>query len=197
MQPGARRARAAAGTGSIERTVGPVLRPQYFGSKCRTGYLPARRWGRVAHRLAFCMDVGVGRVRAASPGGPCLPDTSLADIGLYRRDRTPRSVRQQPSIGRSPSLRNTDRSLFVVKSLSGFSSEAPDGLVSVRSGAVGWCRAREWLGRRAGARSVSRPRWRQSRSPVALPGPWRWPLRRPGARRPGGRRPGGGRRWRR
>ncbi len=30
-------------------------------------------------------------------------------------------------------------------------------------------RAREWLLRRAGARGVSRPRWRQSRSPFALP----------------------------
>ena len=35
---------------------------------------------------------------------------------------------------------------------------------------VGWKRAREWLGRRAGAWGVSRPRWRQSRSPRALPG---------------------------
>ena len=30
---------------------------------------------------------------------------------------------------------------------------------------------REWLVRRAGVRGVSRPRWSQSRSPVALPGP--------------------------
>jgi hypothetical protein len=37
--------------------------------------------------------------------------------------------------------------------------------------AVSWCQAREWLARRAGVRGVSRPRWMQSRSPVALPGP--------------------------
>jgi hypothetical protein len=42
----------------------------------------------------------------------------------------------------------------------------------------------------AGARGVSRPRWRQSRSPVALPGPLRWLCG------PAGRRPAGGRRWR-
>jgi hypothetical protein len=36
---------------------------------------------------------------------------------------------------------------------------------------VGWFRVREWLGRRAGAWGESRPRRRQSRSPVALPGP--------------------------
>jgi len=35
---------------------------------------------------------------------------------------------------------------------------------------VGLVVAREWLVRRAGAWGVSRPRWRQSRSPVALPG---------------------------
>src|SRR5947207_4663614 len=35
---------------------------------------------------------------------------------------------------------------------------------------VEWCQAREWLIRRAGDRGVSRPRWSQSRSPVALPG---------------------------
>jgi hypothetical protein len=38
---------------------------------------------------------------------------------------------------------------------------------------VGWRQVREWLGRRAGLRGASRPRWRQSRSPGALPGPWR------------------------
>jgi hypothetical protein len=54
--------------------------------------------------------------------------------------------------------------------------------------AVWWCQVREWLVRRAGVRGVSWPRWSQSRSPVALPGP---------SRGPGGRRPGGGRRWRR
>ena len=37
-------------------------------------------------------------------------------------------------------------------------------------GVVGWWQVREWLGRRAGVRGVSRPRWRQSRSPRALPG---------------------------
>jgi hypothetical protein len=36
---------------------------------------------------------------------------------------------------------------------------------------VGWFRVREWLRRRAGVRGVSRPRWRQCRSPGALPGP--------------------------
>jgi hypothetical protein len=36
---------------------------------------------------------------------------------------------------------------------------------------VGWGQAREWPGRRAGLRGASRPRWRQSRSPGALPGP--------------------------
>ena len=52
-----------------------------------------------------------------------------------------------------------------------------------RAAAVGWVQVREWLGRRAGVRGVSRPRWRQSRSPGALPGP---PLRRRGGRRPSG-----------
>jgi carboxymethylenebutenolidase len=41
----------------------------------------------------------------------------------------------------------------------------------VSGGVVVWIQVREWLGRRAGARGVSRPRWRQCRSPVALPGP--------------------------
>ena len=36
---------------------------------------------------------------------------------------------------------------------------------------VGWGQVREWPGRRAGVRGVSRPRWRQSRSPLALPDP--------------------------
>ena len=34
-----------------------------------------------------------------------------------------------------------------------------------------WERAWEWLVRRASARGVSQPRWRQSRSPFSLPGP--------------------------
>src|SRR5215472_4622697 len=37
--------------------------------------------------------------------------------------------------------------------------------------AVWWWQAREWLVRRAGVRGVSWPPWRQSGSPVALPGP--------------------------
>jgi len=40
-----------------------------------------------------------------------------------------------------------------------------------RAAAVGWVQVREWLGRRAGVRGVSRPRWRQSRSPGCPPGP--------------------------
>ena len=36
---------------------------------------------------------------------------------------------------------------------------------------VGWWQAREWLARRAGCWGVIRPRWPQSRSPTALPGP--------------------------
>jgi hypothetical protein len=35
------------------------------------------------------------------------------------------------------------------------------------AGAAGWGQVREWLVRRAGVRGASRPRWRQSRSPVA------------------------------
>jgi hypothetical protein len=60
-----------------------------------------------------------------------------------------------------------------------------------RAGIVVWIQVREWLGRRAGARGVSRPRWRQSRSPVALPG-----LSSGLLRQPAGHRLGGGRRWR-
>jgi hypothetical protein len=51
--------------------------------------------------------------------------------------------------------------------------------------------SREWLVRRAGVRGVSRSRWMQSRSPVALPG-----LSSQRARRVG-RQPAGGRRRRR
>ena len=40
-----------------------------------------------------------------------------------------------------------------------------------RAAVVGWGQVREWPGRRAGLRGASRPRWRQSRSPGALPGP--------------------------
>jgi hypothetical protein len=43
---------------------------------------------------------------------------------------------------------------------------------AVRRGrGVGWAQVREWLRRRAGIRGESRPRWRQCRSPLALPGP--------------------------
>jgi hypothetical protein len=88
---------------------------------------------------------------------------------------------------------DTDRILFVVvvvKGLGGFCSPAArDGPVWAVRWRVGWAEAREWLVRRAGVRGVSRPPWRQSGSPVALPGPSRM--------RPGGRRRAAGRRWRR
>jgi hypothetical protein len=85
-----------------------------------------------------------------------------------------------------------ERVLFAVKGFAGFSLAwvSMSGRAWAGWWAVGWLWAREWLVRRAGAWGVSWPRWRQSRSPVALPGPSRW-LSPSGARRPAG-----GRRWR-
>jgi len=66
------------------------------------------------------------------------------------------------------------RSLFVVKALSGISSRPVSCTQAGGCGrVVGWGWAREWLFRRAGFRGVSQPRWSQSRSPAALPGPLR------------------------
>ena len=93
-------------------------------------------------------------------------------LGAARPDPRP-AQNFQPGTRSLASHRFTGpyRRPLCVKCLSGFSSElVPDGSVSVRSAVVGWCQVREWLGRRAGFRGVSRPRWRQSRSPVALSG---------------------------
>src|SRR5215470_11479676 len=61
--------------------------------------------------------------------------------------------------------------LFVVKSFCASSSMVWLVLLAGPGRpVVGWMLVREWLFRRAGARGVSRPRWSQSRSPIALPG---------------------------
>ena len=90
----------------------------------------------------------------------------------------------------TPRLVAQIESSLLSRGSSGFSLE-PASAAWGRQRAVGWWRAGEWLVRRAGARGVIRPRWSQSRSPVALPGPSYWPPCWPGGRRPAGRR-----RWR-
>ena len=117
---------------------------------------------------------GAQRRRARCEAAPGPPGLAARDVHAEPPAMSDRSR------GRSCSCLTPYRVLFevVVKGCGGFSLM----WVSVRWSwwpgwrVVGWGWAREWLVRRAGARGVSRPRWSQSRSPVALPGPSRWPL---------------------
>jgi hypothetical protein len=126
--------------------------------------------------------IGTGQNLGAAPRG------RLCGARAERSDQHLRECRPQIHPGRA------DRVLFAVavKWLPGFSLKSASTVCLPWWRPVSWWRVREWLVRRAGLRGVSRPRWSQSRSPGALPGPQpavRW--------RRAGRRPGGGRRRRR
>src|ERR1035441_726078 len=118
---------------------------------------------------------GSGHLRAAwtLPGGG-----GLAVMGrLSKASFAAPQPRRTASYARPPRreaviMGHPDRDLFVVKGFRGFSWGPASGLFACAGRrAAGWYRAREWLVRRAGFRGVSRPRWSQSRSPAALPGP--------------------------
>jgi hypothetical protein len=97
---------------------------------------------------------------AAAVGAQTAYQLLRASNGPYRRDCS-----------------STERSLFafVVKGFGGFSSMPVLVAWFAWLGwrVVGWGWASAWLVRRAGVRGVSRSRWSQSRSPVALPSPRR------------------------
>jgi len=121
------------------------------------------------------------------PPVPRAPGRSgTARMANYERPRT-----QQFALESRP---YRDLFAFTVKGF-GALSLRHGGVVQVAGAGcrvvVSEWRAWEWLVRRAGVRGVSRPRWSQSRSPVALPGPSLW------LRGPGGHRPAAGRRSRR
>jgi alpha-1,2-mannosyltransferase len=132
--------------------------------------------------------------RASPIGPPTGPDMArLAETQSRPGPSTPqRSFGPAHSLPSRTTIARAERSLFVSRAFPVFLRSWCRTGARVCPGVVGWCRARQWLGRRAGFRGVSRPRWRQSRSPVALPCPLSWQMWRPG-----GRRPAGGRRWRR
>jgi hypothetical protein len=121
-----------------------------------------------------------GRGSAADPSHPTRVARPTASPWSAGNPRAP-LAKASSRLGRLTSTVQNDSSLYV-KTLFGCRLASSDsGCEQTGESVVGWCRVREWLVRRAGVRGVSRPRWRQSRSSVALPGPLMligWPVRR-------------------
>jgi hypothetical protein len=107
-----------------------------------------------------------------APPGRGRPMTGQMRVGSAPANRTPNYALPSRLLRAVPS-RAITKPLCVKWFGSSFLRLVSCAFAAVRrrGRGVGWAQVREWLRRRAGIRGESRPRWRQCRSPFALPGP--------------------------
>ena len=159
---------------------GPLPRPCQLSSPVQAVVQLARRFlmlsrvRRCGTRMPIsCCRASLAGKRSTSrlPSNLARPGQSWVVVRLIRRrtsqDRSPARRRDRHSAITFPLCCCCQGLRRVFLDAGGFGGMFRLAGVAV----VGWGWAREWLVRRAGVRGVSRPRWSQSRSPVALPGP--------------------------